>query len=170
MTETIAEPATEPDKPVRRDVLTRWTPEQAKAMSRKAADTRRKLNWERLERLAQYRNLPDASPNQLPAVLAARALVIEDLIRIAESTFKQASTPYVQSKTAKDMQGLAMAIAKLYEVWSLLTGHERPGVRLPQDQNKEKQAMVIPMPQAIQTQGLPGLVEQASPDITPEQG
>lgn len=66
--------------------------------------------------------IPTTNGETLPKALQARIDRVDERIEAVLDAMETA-------ETAKDQQALAMAFRALNEVWSLLTGHPRPGVR-----------------------------------------
>lgn len=86
--------------------------------ARKMVERRREL---RLQRQQLLDSIPTAQPS-LPDPIVSRVARIDERIEAILDEMEN-------SESAKDTQALAMALDRLCGVWSLLTGHPRPGVR-----------------------------------------
>lgn len=139
MTETaqvIDIPASAPITPAKRVYAVaeagkqyRFTVENARLMSARAWELRRKRQKEREAENNGKAVEAVAQPEPSQTAIGSRVRTMERLIGQTVAAFKIAEEP-------RDMQALAMALDRLYGTWSLLTGHERPGVRRPQKATK----------------------------------
>lgn len=98
-----------------------WTKKRKQWVEQKKRNFDRQLTYpgtDSPESVSQPEQMQDITP-QTPV---ARAQRIDRLITKAEAALENALD-------AREMQAAAMALDRLYSTWSLLTGHERPGVR-----------------------------------------
>lgn len=125
-------------QPLSRSALFRFTPEIAREMTKRAHEARM-----RNKALRAMVNDPKPAFNgekrtEVVLDLVARAKVVEKLIKQTELALQSYLTqphPHPKDTTldlgpdGKTLQSLSQTIKNLYEVWSLLTGHEKPGIR-----------------------------------------
>jgi hypothetical protein len=117
-------PTPEPAQPPATGHTQWFNRDNARAMNA-LSHAKRKLKRE----LAKARELEAShptAPSPAPVMVETqpglvRARRIDKLIAQAEAKFER-------SKTSQEMQQAATALDKLYQVWSLLTGHPRPGI------------------------------------------
>lgn len=72
---------------------------------------------------------------------------LSDRVKIIESRIREGEESLANAADAKEFQALCIGLEKLYSIWSLLTGHERPGVRRPQRSKRSMPSMQgLPQP------------------------
>jgi hypothetical protein len=83
------------------------------------------MHQKRRDKLAAARNPQPIPPN--PQDQAAKRL--ESRVQEVDGQIDSVTRKLSKATEPRDMQALAMALDRLYGIWSLLTGHPRPGVR-----------------------------------------
>lgn len=123
----------EPAQPVLAMVRHRFTKENARAMQLRSAQARKENGGSEGPKRGEDEQNPLKDPD-----------FVRGQVEQAESNLALLSKAFKKAKTPRDALFYAQATAKLFEVWSLLTGHERPAVALP----KIKRKASIPFPQS----------------------
>lgn len=116
-----AEPPLAPDQPTNGNrnissfgVATRITAATARAMHQKRRD--------------KAFALLHPQPTQ-PIAVDETAIKVASRVQEIESQLDLVTSKLLKAREPRDVQALAMALDRLYGIWSLLTGHPRPGVR-----------------------------------------
>lgn len=83
---------------------------------------------------------PEPEPQPIPAgySLDPRARKVEEMIEQTEKAYQNTDEP-------REMQALATALDRLYQTWSLLTGHAKPAPR--KAEPAKRKALVLPTPE-----------------------
>lgn len=79
-----------------------------------------------------------------PTFLHARVADVEAEIIRTHRAFNHADSP-------KDRRELATSLDKLYQTWSLLTGHERPGIRKAKARREQSSSSIVILPKEIES-------------------
>lgn len=121
-------------------------------------ELKRKWAAAELARLEQATEQPqrmvrvdDGTNTDLPRVgLGSRVREVETMIDAATKAYLEAcqpqSNPISQANQAKNIQSLAMTLDRMYMIWSLLTGHEKPGTRQPMKPKSMRRGYLVPVP------------------------
>lgn len=97
--------------------------------------TKHRTSWRKAHEARLTRQ--EITGEALPETTEQREIKgLDERVNEVEKMIDEATQAFSTAVDAREMQAVAMTLDRLYTTWSLLTGHERPGIRKPSNRSR----------------------------------